>query len=400
MKALIRTIPLVLLALALAGCGSSSTTPLEGPTIAYLYVVGQGANTIFPFRSVSDGEISSLSLSFPSNPIPVAMVLHPNKGLVYVANSTSNTVSGYTLDHQTGTLTPVGTAIAPSPICPASPPCATSTPVSVAIDSSGRFLFVLNQGSTAVAPALAPSISVFSIDTTRGLLTLIPDSHTGLPFALPAALAGEPQHLVISPNSSFLYVSNGAAGSVAQITFDSNGQLTNNTPSTVSGAAGANLAGMAIDPKGQFLYVADSSSNDQILTFSIGASGALSQAATFALSSVTAETIPVSIAIDATGSFLYSANRGNDNITALKISSGTLSVISGSPYSSRGTTVSNAAQPSIIIVDVTNAFVYVGNQGSRDIMGFTINSSTGQLTTVTNAPFSMPLGPTALLSTR
>ena len=114
MKALIRTIPLVLLAMAVAGCGSSSSTPLNGPTIAYLFVVGQGANTIFPFRSVSDGEIESLSLTFPSNPIPVAMVLHPNKSLVYVANSTSNTVSGYTHDHQTGTLTPVGTAIPPA----------------------------------------------------------------------------------------------------------------------------------------------------------------------------------------------------------------------------------------------------------------------------------------------
>ena len=391
MKALIRTIMLLLLAMAVSGCGSSRSTPLQGPTIAYLYVVGQGANTIFPFRSVADGEIEPLSLSFPSNPIPVAMVLHPNKGLVYVANSTSNTVSGYTLNHQTGTLTPVGTAIPPSPICPPSPPCATSTPVSVGTDSAGHFLFVLNQGTSS--PAVSASISVFSVDTTRGLLTLV----SGSPFILPSLSAGNAQSMVVSPTASFIYVSNGATGTIAQISFNSSGQLTD--MGTVAGAAGANLAGMAIDPKGQFLYVPDSA-NNKILSFSGASSGTLTPVAAFALAQTTAETKPVAVAIDSTGSFLYTANNGSDNVTALQVSSGNLTEISGSPYSTRGTVVSTAAQPSAVIVDATNTIVYVGNQGSRDVMGFTINSSNGKLTTVTNAPFSQTVGPTALLSTR
>jgi 6-phosphogluconolactonase len=394
MKALIRTIPLLLLAMAAAGCGSSSSTPLNGPTIAYLYVVGQGANIIFPFRAVSDGEIESLSLAFPSNAIPVAMVLHPNKGLVYVANSTSNTVSGYTLDHQTGTLTPVGTAIAPSPICPPSP-CGTSTPVGVGVDSSGHFLFVLNQGvaATGSSPAVNASISVFSIDTTRGLLTLV----SGSPFILPSLSAGKAQSMVVSPTASFIYVSNGATGTIAQVSFNSSGQP--NDMLTVSGGAGANLAGMAIDPKGQFLYVPDSA-NNKILSFSVSGSGALSPVAAFALAQSTAETTPVAVAIDSTGSFLYTANSGSDNVTALQVSSGNLTEISGSPYSTRGTVVSTAAQPSTVTVDATNTIVYIGNQGSRDIMGFTINSSNGQLTAVVHAPFTVSVGPTALLSTR
>ena len=391
MKALIRTIPMVLLAMAVAGCGSSSSTPLNTPTIAYLYVVGQGANTIFPFRSVSDGEIESLSLTFPSNPIPVAMVLHPNKSLVYVANSTSNTVSGYTLNHQTGTLTPVGTAIPPSPICPPSPPCATSTPMSVGTDSAGQFLFVLNQGTSS--PAVSASISVFSVDTTRGLLTLV----SGSPFILPSLSAGNAQSMVVSPTANFIYVANGTAGTIAQISFNSSGQLTDML--TVAGGAGANLAGMAIDPKGQFLYVPDAA-NNKILSFSGASSGTLTPVAAFALAQTTAETKPVALAIDSTGSFLYTANNGSDNVTALQVSSGNLTEISGSPYSTRGTVVSTAAQPSAVIVDATNTIVYVGNQGSRDVMGFTIKSSTGQLTAVANSPFTQAVGPTALLSTR
>jgi 6-phosphogluconolactonase (cycloisomerase 2 family) len=393
MKALIRTIPLVLLAMAAAGCGSSAPTALEGPTIAYLYVVGQGSNTIFPFRAVVDGEIQSLNLNFPSNPIPVAMVLHPNKSLVYVANSTSNTVSGYTLNHQTGTLTPVGTAIPPSPICPSSP-CATSTPVGVGTDSSGQFLFVLNQGAAATltTPAVSASISVFSIDTTRGLLTLV----SGSPFILPSLSAGTAQSMVVSPTASFIYVSNGAAGTIAQISFNSSGQPTDMGQVT---AAGATLAGMAIDPKGQFLYVPDSA-NNKILSFSGASSGVLAPVAAFALAQSTAETTPVAVAIDSTGSFLYTANHGSDNVTALQVSSGNLTEISGSPFSTRGTVVSNAAQPSSVIVDATNTIVYVGNQGAQDVMGFTITSSNGKLTAVTNAPFTVTVAPTGLLSAR
>ena len=400
MKALMRTIPL-LLAIALAGCGSSKPTPLEGPTVAYLFTAGQGTNNIFLFRAVSDGEIQSLSISFPTNAIPVSMVLHPNKGLVYVANSTSNTVSGFTLNHQTGVLTPVGTAISPSSICPA-PPCstatpATSNPISLGIDSTGHFLFVLNQGVAGAIPAVNASISVFSIDTTRGLLTLVP----GSPFALSSLSAGKVQSMAVSPIAPVLYVSNGTDGTIAQFTFDNNGQVTANGTIAASGGINpANLAGMVIDPKGQFLYSTDSA-NNAILSFSIPSSGALAPVATFALVQTTkAETTPVALAIDSTGSFLYSANQGSDNATAMKVSSGTLSEISGSPYSTRGTVVSTAALPSVIIVDATNAVVYVGNQGSRDIMAFTINSSNGTLTTVANAPFSVSIQPFTLLSTR
>jgi DNA-binding beta-propeller fold protein YncE len=156
---------------------------------------------------------------------------------------------------------------------------------------------------------------------------------------------------------------------------------------------------MAIDPKGQFLYVPDSA-NNKVLSFSGASSGTLTQVAAFALVQTTAETKPVAVAVDSTGSFLYTANNGSDNVTALQVSSGNLTEISGSPYSTRGTVVSTAAQPSAVIVDATNTIVYVGNQGSRDVMGFTINSSNGQLKAVANAPFAQTVGPTALLSTR
>src|SRR5262249_1000842 len=162
MKAFIRIISLILV-MAVAGCGGSSSTAISTP-IAFLYVIGQGSNSIQALKEVPTGEISGQPISsFPTSPIPVAMALHPSKNFVYVANSASNAVTGYSLNHSTGVLTPVGTAITPTKV--------GTNPVGLGVSSNGQFLFVLNQGSA--------SISVFSIDQARGLLTEI----AGSPFA-------------------------------------------------------------------------------------------------------------------------------------------------------------------------------------------------------------------------
>jgi 6-phosphogluconolactonase (cycloisomerase 2 family) len=392
MKAFITTLS-ILLTLAAAGCGGSSAgIAITGPAIAFLFIVGQGSNNITGFKQVSDGELTQLSVSVASNPIPVAMALHPSKNFVYVPNSTSNTVSGYMLDHTSGVLAPVGTAIPPSSICPPLPAaCSTSTPVSAGIDSAGHFLFVLNQGS--VAPPVGPSLSVFSIDTNRGLLTLLP----GSPFVLPSLSAGTSQLMVVSPSAGFLYVANGTAGTIAQISFNSNGQPAD--MGTVSGGTGATVAGMTIDPKGQVLYATDSA-NNKILSFTIPSSGVLAPIAAFSLSQTTAETTPVAVAVDSTGTLLYSANQGSGNVSAFKTSGGNLTEVSGSPYGSAGAGVVTAPQPASLTVDVTNGFLYVANEGSHSVMAFSIKATDGTLTAVTNAPFAQTVGPTGLLSTK
>src|SRR6266567_2611366 len=160
MKAFIRTTLLFLLAIAI-GCGSSKNVLPTPLSIALMYVVGSGSNNIVGLAEKSTGELSSLTTPLvATNPRPVALALHPSKNFIYVANMTSNTVSGFTVDHQSGLLTPVGTALPPTPV--------GTGPVSLGINSGGQFLFVLNQG--VVAPPAPGSISVFSIDPIRGIL--------------------------------------------------------------------------------------------------------------------------------------------------------------------------------------------------------------------------------------
>jgi 6-phosphogluconolactonase (cycloisomerase 2 family) len=363
MKSLIR-VTAVLTILSLAGCGGSSSGATS--TVAFLYAVGQGVNAILGFTVQSDGQLSGVAVpQFSTNPAPVALAVTPNHNLVYVANSTSNTVSGFSVNHQSGVLSPIGNALPPTPV--------GTNPISVAVDSTGQYLFVLNQGSN--------NILGFSIDATRGILTAV-----GSPTGVPA----NSQFMVTSPSSSFLYVSSGTQ--ISEFSIGSGGAL------GVVGVitAGTDVRGMAVDAKGQFLYAADRGVN-QVASFSIQSSGALTPVAG---TPVAAGMQPMMVAIDSTGTFLYTANQGSNDVSAYKVSSGAPTQVSGSPYSAAGTSVTTAPAPVFVLIDATNKFLYIANAGSREIMAYTIKATDGTLTAVTNAPFGQAIGPQALVSLR
>jgi 6-phosphogluconolactonase len=386
MKALIAIGSLFVSALFIGCLGSSSSS--TAPTLAFAYVVGQGDNGIRGFAEKTTGDLSPLAVaSFATNPRPVSMVLHPSKNFLYVPNLTSNTVAGFNIDHVNGILSPIGTALPPTPVCTS--PAVCSNPVAVAVNPGGQFLFVLNQGSAS--PAVAASISVFSIDTGRGLLTPV----AGSPFAFASLSAPNPQFLVASPTAGFLYVSNGTSGTISAFSIASNGALSEVAGSPFTVGAGATVAGITIDSKGQFLYAADSA-NNKIASFSISGGGTL---AAVAGSPFTAGTKPVAVAVDSTASFLYAANQGSNNVSAFKISSGALTEISGSPFAVVTTGTVGTPQPSFLTVDVSNTFLYVANFGSSSISAFGIKATDGTLGLVTDSPFPQAIQPLWIVTT-
>jgi 6-phosphogluconolactonase (cycloisomerase 2 family) len=362
MRALIRTFSVLALA-AIMGCGGSSSSP---KAIAFFYAVGQGSNSIFNFKQLADGELQSASVfTTATAPRPVAMAQTPSKNFLYVANLTSNVVSGFSVDHTTGVLAPVGNAIPPSPTGP--------QPIAVGVNSGSQFLFVLTQGAPTATPAVAPAISIFSIDS-RGLLTAAGSAATG---AAPLAIA-------VSPTAAVLYVASGSptATTITPFTIAANGALTP-TAGGFTGPAGTNFAGLTIDSKGQFLYAADSG-NNAVFSFGIGASGGLTPVAG---SPFAAGTQTVSVAIDATSAFLFAANKGSNDISAYKVNAGVLTTVTGSPFPATASGVTTPAQPVFLTMDPTNQFVYVGNPGSGNISGFAINIADGSLVAVNNSPF-------------
>lgn len=387
MKAIIALGSLVI-AVIFTGClgsGSSSTAP----TLEFAYVVGQGDNAVHAFTQKSTGDVQALSVpTFPTNPRPVSIALHPSKNFLYVPNLTANTVAGFSIDHVAGVLTPIGTAVPPTPACVAPATCAN--PVGAAINSGGQFLFLLNQGSTS--PATPASISVFNIDSTRGLLTPV----AGSPFSFPSLVAPNPQFMVASPTSGFLYVSNGAAGNISAFSIAGNGVLTEVAGSPFPLEAGANAAGMAIDPKGQFLFDADSANNG-IASFSIAGSGAL---AAVAGSPFRSDFGPVAVAVDSTSSFLYSANKLANGVSGFKITSGALTQVAGSPFVLTAAGTVGPPQPSFLTIDVTNTFLLVVNQGTSNVSVYGIRASDGVLGLITDSPFPVGVQPLWIVTTK
>jgi 6-phosphogluconolactonase (cycloisomerase 2 family) len=377
MKALF-TITLLFIVVLLSGCLGSSSSSIA-PTLAFAYVVGQGDNGIHALSEKTTGVLSPLPVSpFETVPRPVSIALHPSKNFLYVPNETSNTVSGFTVDHVAGVLAPIGTALSPTPVCN---PGVCSNPIGVAVNSGGQFLFVLNQGS---APSVPASISVFNIDPTRGLLS---------PAAFTVLAASSPQFLAISPTQGFLYVSNGTAGNISAFAIGTNGALTELSGSPFALGAGATAAGLAIDPKGQFLYAADSA-NNQIASFN-AAGGPLA-----AVGSVPAGTKPVAVTVDKTSSFVYSANEGSNDVSAFTSASGALTQVAGSPFPVQPTGSIGTPQPIFLTIDASNTFLYVANFGSSSISAFGIKASDGTLGLITNSPFIQSIAPLWIVITQ
>lgn len=367
MKALIWIASLSIMVM-LSGCLGSKSSSIA-PILANVYVVGTGSNSIHALAENSTGDLLPLALtSFATDSRPVSMALHPSKNFIYETNLTGNTVGGFSIDHTNGDLAPIGTALPPTPV--------GSNPVSVGVNSGGQFLFVLNQGS--LSPAAPATISVFSIDSTRGLLSQV----AGSPFPFASLTAPNPQILAVSPNAAALYVSNGPLGTISGFAIGSGGILTEVAGSPF--AAGGNITGITIDPKGQFLYAADTA-NSKIASFSIQSNGAITPVAGSPFSTGVG---PVAIAVNGSANLVFSANQAGESVSAFTASAGVLTAVSGSPFAlvSLGT-----PQPAFLTVDPNSTFLYVGNQGTQNISGFTIGSN-GTLTPLANSPFSLGIG--------
>jgi len=286
--------------------------------------------------------------NFQAGTMPYFVSVDPGSKFAYVANFFSNDVSAYTINSSTGALTSVG-----------SPVAAGTWPSSITVDPSGKFAYVTNNSDD--------DITSFSINSGTGALTA------------PATLAGRdaPESMAITRGTTavtytpkFAYVANSNSNDVSAYSIN-----------VVTGAllslgvpvgAGTTPYSVTVDPLGRFAYVANFTS-DNISAFTIDAgTGALGS-----VGGVGAGTNPMSVAVDPSGRFAYSANSGSNDVSAYTInpSTGALLSVAGSPFTA-------GTNPLSVTVDPTGKFAFVVNSVSNDVSVYTINASTGALTQV------------------
>ena len=333
-------------------CAGMATWISCGTTASrFLYAATPASSQILVYREdPNSGVLTALSGSpYAAGPAVAAVAIHPSKKFLYAANSGESDVSLFTLD-STG---------APTEVTPRT--VVGTAPTLLIMDTAGAFLYVGNSGSN--------NISVFSVDSSSGALTQV----AGSPFSIGIF----PLNMKLSPSGGVLYVtgpgqsSGGQSSGVVEAFTVSSGVLTvlNSSPF----GTGSSPYGLAIDPAGDHLYTANTLDNS-ISEFTINSDGSLTQLS----SSPVGQTYvaPLSLMVDTSGKYLFVADEGSSNLGAYGIGSdGSLTLLTNSPFTT-------GAQPSFVLGDSSGKYLFVGNQSSPSIQSFSLDPTTGTLTSV------------------
>ncbi len=191
-------------------------------------------------------------------------------------------------------------------------------------------------------------------------------------------------------NTAYLTLPN--AGSILQLHIDGATGAVAVQGSTTE-YRGTTPYGLALAPKKNFLYVANSQSNN-ISTFSIAGDGSLSLVCVAPPVCGTSDgaTGPYAALIDPTGQYLLVTNSGlpgSVSVFSIDSSTGALTAVSGSPFYANDS-------PSEIVMPPAGNLVYVSNPSSGMVTGFTFDAATGALTEVAGSPFFSGAGAIAL----
>jgi 6-phosphogluconolactonase (cycloisomerase 2 family) len=365
-----------LLLLGVAGCSGffvAQTNSGGGTNTGDYIYVGNGNNTfIAGFGVNSSGALSVLSNS-PYNNGVAAQSLAVTPANTFLYAGTTNGIYAYAINSNGSiTVQNSGNAVAQDMVA-----------TQMRVDSTGAYLLAAGVGTSVGAQA----IGIYQINSSTGLLTAL----TGSPLALytgnaSTATVVTPTGLLITPNNSYVYVSLGSLG-VQILTLGTNGALSAGTAPTyvspISTSTSPSDTGLASDPLSAFLFVAEINTGLRVL--SIGTGGSLKEVSG---SPYAVGTGPTGVILDTTGSYVYVANKGSNNISAfaLTAASGKLTAIAGSPFGSGG------QLPIALVNDNTKKFVAVinsgpnGSTGNSDMQVFSFDATTnGKLDPVSTA---------------
>jgi 6-phosphogluconolactonase len=368
--------------LAITG-GLPLTATIQSGTITKA-VSPQGSNSVSGYAV--DGTTGALT-PLPGSPFaagsdPIALAVNPSNKFVYVANHQSNNVSVFAVDGTTGFLSQV----------PGSPFAAGTGPTSIALDPTGKYVYVTNQ--------LSNNVSAYTTDSETGALTPI----GGSPYSTDVS----PISLTMDPLGRFLYVTN------SNLTFypithlwdtlvytidHSTGVLTRVPGSQYTGKG---PLGGVIDPLGQFFFSISYYIPDWGVTPAAinGTTGALASSLSLNGSGAV---LPGALAIHPSGKFVYVTGIASDYIAAYSFNSVTgMTPIPGSAQNIDYTWVvppgpyATGSAPISITVDPSGKFVYVANEFSNDISGYSVNPTSGALMPIAGTPFAAGIGPSSV----
>lgn len=340
-----------------------------GSSLNLVYVTDSGNSTIPAFTvDYYTGALTLVTGSpFSGCASAYSIAIDPAQRYAFCLSSVGGYVTTYAIEAASGALTQIA----------GGPFFTGATPVALSVDISAHFLVTANSGGN--------SVSAFSI-AASGAMTEI----AGSPFAA----GSQPSAIMFEPRGKFLYVANAGDNTISAYSLNAaTGQLTAVAGSPFA-AGGMHPQSIAIDPTGASLYVAN------FLSSTI--SGFAINLVNGALTPIPGSPFPdgggIAVVVDRTGGFVYVANGANVPGFARDLNTGALTALPGSPFVGGPNATSLA-------VDASGQYLYVLDNVNDEVRGFSIDKSSGAFSTVAGSPFALVpgkqgLGPTVIVTSQ
>ncbi|MCI0343097.1 MAG: IPT/TIG domain-containing protein [Planctomycetales bacterium] len=284
--------------------------------------------------------------------------------VLYAANTSSNSITAYTVNATTGALTMIGSG----PTILASGGLGPSLLRVVALTTGGRVLYSLNVGNP---PTTAPSVSILSINGTTGALTELGGTPPQSPVSLGTGTSG-PADWVIS--GATLFVSCSGSDQISALGIGTTGALTPLTGSPVSTGSGSGPTVLHVLHGGAYLYASHTAAGS-LGGYQIAVSSPLIALAGTPISTGSGSS-PLGIATNSGALFVAGSGTGNVAVFSVSTSTGALGSVTGSPF---------AAGTTPVAAEVLNGRLYAFNTGSQNISAWAIGT-TGGLTVLATTP--------------
>ncbi|MCX8514426.1 MAG: beta-propeller fold lactonase family protein [Burkholderiales bacterium] len=321
----------------------------------YAYVTNFLSNNVAQFAINQDtGFLNALN---PATDLtaknPTALIIDPSGKYLFTANEGDDSVSEFKIDPTTGQLSILAPRIS-----------AGDDPFSLAIDSAGQNLYVLN------ADYKDSSITQFSIDKDSGNLKQIDSVNSA-----PAPIA-----LIFGPNSNYAFVISQLNNIIAKYAVN---QIDGNLLSPIA-PSGDYPSNIAVTPSQKFAYVTNAG-DDNVSIYKVDpTSGYLinSGSVKFHKSFVHID-FPKKIIVDKTGDNAYVLNSASGEIVIFDIDPDTGALTKKSIVKTQND------YPSSITIDPTGKYAYLAYLDTSDNLGVYSIDNNGLLHdigTITNYP--------------
>ena len=321
--------------------------------------VGAAGTAVITVFNPAPGGGPSNTADFPiseGGASPMSIAIDPTGRFAYVANLGVSPdvwigdVSMFAVDVDTGLLTRMVPRVS-----------AEHGPTAVTVHPSGKFVYVANQGDQGGGEDVG-DVSIYSVDTTTGALTPTETVNGVCPSLC------VPYGIAVDPTGNFAYVPSEGGPSPTTISMYSINAASGALTLIGTVGSGGRAIAVTVDSSGKYVYAVDGEDNAVAMFTVNGTSGALTPMGTLG-----AGATPYAITVDPSGKFVYVANSTCDNISMYSVSATT------GALTSMGVATAGSS-PRSIAVDPTSRFAYATNFGSNDVAMYTINASSGTLT--------------------